>query len=373
MNRKGFFILIMICAFLVVGCDNNDERGKVVNPNITVQKESISYVEECIDMPFSANSFQMDFITEDSIGLLKNPDGRLEWYTISRSVKEKYRVEAEEYIENEKVFELEWFEYRVWRFILDSERQWKREEVVLNKGIADESALYVNAKVFYGADNNLYLIMRYEKELGDERKEYKFSVFNLMGDAWTLCNEVAYQDEDGLGWPVSYYVNSMNNFLIAQSNGTIRSYNLKTGEENDVSSDFSFDVGDVIFKDGMGYSKDDDNNRVVVFDDDTLVEEYSISIPERAESGSEVFAITQDDKMLLLNRMGVYMAEKGDEGFSKVSATNMFYSASLDSLIFRELVAIDQNEFYVSMYDNSTEEMESLFSCCKGVNSENEK
>lgn len=76
------------------------ESSEKVNP-----VNNFAYIAESFEVPFSESSFELDHITENEIGLLVNPEGEMEWYTISRSVKEKYRNEAEKYLEEEKSFE----------------------------------------------------------------------------------------------------------------------------------------------------------------------------------------------------------------------------------------------------------------------------
>lgn len=377
MKRK---YLKKICASVVVGlllltgCGKEPENNPTVNENALSQEESINYMEEKFEVPFERTSFELDYITEDSIGLLTNPDGTVEWYTISRSVKEKYRDQAKDYIKQEKTFEKEWLEYRIWRFTFDEEKQWDREEVEKDRGLADESLQYAGAKVFYGADNYLYLVLRYEKELEDGRTEHTLGLFGLKDGTWSKVMDVSYQDgEENLSFPVSYYVNSANHFLVAQTDGAIRSYLMSTGEEADISSDFKFDVSNVIFKDGMGYSLDEDNNQVVVFDDETLVEEYKISIPEKLSEGGNRFEAGRNDTLLIYNKAGIFVSQSKEEKFTKVSSADIFNSVSIDHLAIREMAVVNKDEFYVSMYETDSEDLELKFSRCKGVNTDNKE
>lgn len=239
------------------------------------------------------------------------------------------------------------------------------------RGIADESSQFVKADVFYGADNRLYLVMRYEEKASDVKTEYRLCLYSLAEGKWEKGIEVSYQDgEEELSYPVACYVNSANQFLVAQTDGAVRSYVLTTGEQKDISSDFSFDVGDITFKDGMGYSIDDDQNRVVVFDDETLVEEYSISIPEESEQGNGVISVGHDDQLILLNRAGIYRSDLKEGEFTRISSADIFSSLAIEHLVFNKIVAVDQNEFYISMYDMKSEEAELKFFRCKGVEKE---
>lgn len=371
MKKRKLKITVMLlaaCLSVLTGCGAEPEEMTILNNDKTNRVRDLVYTEENFEVPFSESSFELDHITENEIGLLVSPEGKPEWYTLSRSVKEKYRSEAEGYLEEKKAFEMEWLEYRVWRFTFDEERNWKREEVEPKRGIADESSQFVKAEVLYGADNKLYLVMRYEQEVSVHKTDYTLCLFSFTDGKWNKEIDVTYQDgEEELSYPVACYVNSENEFLVAQTDGAIRSYYLTTGEQKDISSDFSFDVGDITFKDGMGYSIDDDKNCVVVFDDETLIEEYSISLPEKSEQGTNVISVGQDDKLILLNRMGIYLSDLKEGEFSKMSSADIFSSASIDHLIFNKIAAVNRKEFYISMYNMKPEEMELKFSRCKGV------
>lgn len=370
-KRKIISVLMTVCVLVLAACGEEVEETTVENSEKVNPVNNFVYIAESFEVPFEENSFELDHITENEIGLLVNPEGEMEWYTISRSVKEKYRNEAEKYLEEKKSFEAKWLEYRVWRFTSDEDKNWKREEVEPERGIADESPQFVKADIFYGADNRLYLVMRYEEKASDEKTEYRLCLYSLAEGKWEKGIEVSYQDgEEELSYPVACYVNSANQFLVAQTDGAVRSYVLTTGEQKDISSDFSFDVGDITFKDGMGYSIDDDQNRVVVFDDETLVEEYSVSIPEESEQGNGVISVGHDDQLILLNRAGIYRSDLKEGQFTQISSADIFSSLAIEHLVFNKIAAVDQNEFYISMYDMKSEEAELKFFHCKGVERE---
>lgn len=371
--KKKYFKLICAGALasmlFFAGCEKESESQPIVNKNALSLEESINYMEEKFEVPFERTSFELDHVTEDSIGLLTDPDGAVEWYTITRSVKKEYRDKAEDYISQEKTLEKEWLEYRIWKFTFDDEKQWNREEVEKDRGLADESIQFTGAKAFYGADNCLYVVLQYENEVDDGKTKYTLGIFGLNDATWSKVMDVSYEDgEDGFSYPVSYYVNSANNFLIAQSDGAIRGYSMATGEENDISTDFKFDVSNVVFQDGMGYSLDDDNNQVVVFDDETLVEEDTIPLPERLSGGGSKLVTGRDDTLIIFNKAGIYVSGLQEEEFTKVSSSDIFNSVSIDHLFIREMTAVSKEEFYVSMYETDMENQELKFSRCKGVN-----
>lgn len=66
---------VLISALILTACGTDSTDKTIVNRNAFDQAESINYMEESFDVPFDFTSFDLDHVTEDSIGLLTNPDG----------------------------------------------------------------------------------------------------------------------------------------------------------------------------------------------------------------------------------------------------------------------------------------------------------
>ena len=364
--RKKIIALLLVVCLMVAGCSSGKEN-KVIN-SIPQKNESIRYVEQKSTVPFSSSTTELDYIAEQSVNVILNADGVLEWYTVSRPVKGKYIDKASNAIHNQQQLSPEWLGYKIWRFTQDKQGEWIREAV--GESVVDEDRTIKGSRVFYDDNQVLHLVIHYESPNEDGNTEYTLRLFQLEQSNWTEEGKFSYtEEEEEVIEPVNYCVSPSRELIVARANGEIVKFDIVSGDQIDSSTDSRFDLTCAVFQDGSGYCKDDEKNRVVIFDMDTLVESASISLPEKRTQGSEILSVDDQGNMYVLNCLGIYRAKPGEDSFTRLSEADIFYEASVDNLVFLDFCVLDENQMYVYMYDSSTESMDDYFD--KIVNVEN--
>ena len=133
---KKIICILLIVIMGIVGCGKKEKISVVTNKIQENMEDKKVFTSHQLEIPF------------DRIGVLTNTEGDMELFTLTRSVKKKYRKKASELIKEKKQLTADMLECRIWKFVLDEDERWQRQVVSENalfdeEDVVNESAKYV--------------------------------------------------------------------------------------------------------------------------------------------------------------------------------------------------------------------------------------
>lgn len=352
------FLVIALMGLVMCSCAKSNEAENVVTNSIPITKEEGKYITKKMDFPYDKYTVELDYIAEESAGMLTNPSGEMEWITVSRAVKSKYKNQATQTIKMNKQLKPEWLECRVWKFSLSKDGDWIREAVGENAVTNEKRG--INRFITFYHKEELYFVFINDDRLDKTRSIYTLSLFKLENNKWKSLNDFTCSDEDkggGLKDPVNCFIDSQGLFDVANIDGEILKYDISNGKKVDESTDFKFDLAEALFDENYGYSIDVDNNEVLVYNMDTLIEDKRIKIPEKTENNYWNMRMDGDRNLYLFDKSKIYCASEGEESFELIGDVTSVDGALSDNMVLIDMYVVNKDKMYVYLYDNSSEEM----------------
>lgn len=364
---KKIICVMIVMMIGITACGKEQNTSVVTNQIREKEEDKKVFTAHQLEIPFDRNTTQLDYIAEECIGVLVNSKGEIEMLTLTRSVKEEYRQKAEKMIKEKKQLTADMLECRVWKFMLDEDDKWKREAVSEKalfdeKDIVDENADFVKYAPIYNSEGNLVIIVCFNKKLGEGQEKYVQRVYCLSDKKWGYMGEYSYVEKDNtVQEPIKYAMDTNNHLLVAKMDGTVTKYDFGLKQEIDASTDFSFDLSEAAFVDGVGYSKNGDDNTIVEFNMDDLTEERVIQNSEKPSSGPEILTVDGQGNVFLINSLGIFEAGEGEDTMKKVSSLDMISGVTIEDMVFDYSCVDKSGAIYIHMYDTSEEAMQQHF------------
>lgn len=348
-------VVLLFCMLIVSGCSEKKEDQNMV---VNMEKEkgiNEVYTSQRLEVPYDRNTTELDYIAEQCIGIITNKEGRIEMFTVTRSVKEHFREEADKLIEQQKQLRADMLECRVWKFFLDEEKNWHREAVCDSSLIDEAEIADLNTKVVkfvpsYNREGNFVVFMQYSFDQNGG-SAYGIRVYELEEKKWKALGEYTYEESDGnLQEPVNVCMASEEELLVARMDGTLVKYNFSLEEETDEGTEFSGDISFGAFSNEYGFGKSDSENKIMVFDIDDFVEEKQLTIPEKDVTGSEAMGVNSKDVIYYANALGVYR-ENEEATLEKICSTDIVSGVTVENMVFNYMGVSDDGDVVIHMYD----------------------
>ena len=93
---KKIICILLIVIMGIVGCGKKEKISVVTNKIQENMEDKKVFTSHQLEIPFDRNTLELDYIAEEGIGVLTNTEGDMELFTLTRSVKKKYRKKASE-------------------------------------------------------------------------------------------------------------------------------------------------------------------------------------------------------------------------------------------------------------------------------------
>ena len=363
---KKIICILLIVIMGIVGCGKKEKISVVTNKIQENMEDKKVFTSHQLEIPFDRNTLELDYIAEEGIGVLTNTEGDMELFTLTRSVKKKYRKKASELIKEKKQLTADMLECRIWKFVLDEDERWQRQVVSENalfdeEDVVNESAKYVKYEPVYDMNGNFMIIVSFDKEDENGQENYIQWVYQLANKKWGYLGEYSYVEKDNsIQEPLRYAVDCQKNLIVAKIDGSVSKYDLELKKEIDISTDFSFDLSEMVFSTEMGYSRKEEDNTIVSFYMDDFVQDKVIKMPEKSSSGPEILAVNQKQDVVLINSTGIFEMGENDV-MKKVSSKDMISGVEIDKVVF-DYACIDKDgAIYLYMYDYSDESRTPFF------------
>lgn len=375
---KSVVIALLFCAIVLFGCSKQEDTPKIVNVEKNVQAED-TYMSCNLEIPYDKNTIELDYIGEQCIGLLTNKEGQIEMYTVTHSVMERFRDEAENLIKQKKQLRAEMLECRVWKFSLDEERNWHRESVCKNsfikeKEIAERNPQIIKYSTSYDREGNLLVFMQYSCQTENGDSSYSIRVYRLEDSSWKTLGECTYtENEDDVQEPINACIDSKDNLIVARMDGSIIKYNFSLNKLVDESDEFKGDLSLSAFSNEYGFSKNNSENEIIRFDTDEFIEEKRLSIPEISKSGPEVIGVNSKDVFYYANSLGIYGENAEETVLEKKFSMDIVSGVVVENMIFNYMGVSDEGDMILHMYDPSNENAQEYIYLIKKVEQQGDK
>ncbi len=348
--------VLLVCIVVLSGCTKQNDNIRIDNVRENVDSKDI-YMSYNLEIPYDKNTTELDYIAEQCIGLLTNKDGQIEMFTVTRSVKERFREEAENLIKQKEQLRPEMLECRIWRFTLDEERNWDRKAVCKSSFVNEEEILKLNTKLVkfspsYDLEGNLTVFMQYSIETENDNSAYGIRAFKLENKGWKTLGEYIYEEnEEDIQEPIKTYMDVNDNLIVARMDGSIIKYNFTLKELIDESDDLGGDLSLSTFSNEYGFCKDNSKNEIVLFDTGEFVEEKRLSIPETNKSGPEVMGVNSKDTLYYANALGIYTENNEETGLKKIFSMDTVSGVAVENMMFNFIGVSSEGDMILHMYD----------------------
>lgn len=346
---------LLICVVILSGCSEQNNT-RTVNMEENVDSDDV-YVSYNLEIPYDKNTTELDYIAEQCIGLLTNEDGQIEMYTVTRSVIERFKEEAERLVEQKRQLRPEMLECRIWKFTLDEERSWHREAVCKSSFVNEEEISKLDTKIVrflpsYDREGNLIVFVQYNIETEDDGSAYGIRAYKLENKEWRTLGEYIYEEnEEDVQEPINIYMDANDNLIVARMDGSIIKYSFALKELISESDDLGEDLSLCAFSNEYGFCKDNSKNEIVLFDADEFVEEKRLSIPETNKSGPEVIGVNSKDVFYYVNALGIYTKNTEETGLEKIFSMDAVSGIVIENMMFNFVGVSGEGDVILHMYD----------------------
>ncbi len=348
--------VLLFCVVVLSGCSEQNDIKRSVNMEENASLKDV-YMSFDLEIPYDKNTTELDYIAEQCIGLLTNKDGQIEMYTVTRSVKERFREEAENLMKQKEQLRPEMLECRIWKFTLDEERNWDRKAVCKSSFVNEEEIIELNTKIVkfspsYDREGNLIVFMQYSIQTENNNSAYGIRAYRLKDKRWNMLGEYTYEEnEEEIQEPINTYMDSNDNLIVARMDGSIIKYSFTLKELIDESDNLGGDLSLSTFSNEYGFCKDNNKNEIVLFDTDEFVEEKRLSIPETNQSGPEVVGVNSKDALYYANAQGIYRENMEGTGLEKIFSMDVVSGVVVENMMFNFIGVSDEGDMILHMYD----------------------
>lgn len=348
--------VLLVCIVVLSGCSEQNDNIRIDNVGENVDSKDI-YMSYNLEIPYDKNTTELDYIAEQCIGLLTNKDGQIEMYTVTRSVMEPFREEAENLMKQKGQLRPEMLECRIWKFTLDEERNWDRKAVCKNSFVNEEEIIELNTKIVkfspsYDREGNLIVFMQYSIQTENNNSAYSIRAFRLKDKSWNMLGEYTYEEnEEDIQEPINIYMDVNDNLIVARMDGSVIKYSFTLKELIDESDDLGGDLSLSTFSNEYGFCKDNSKNEIVLFDTDEFIEEKRLSIPETNKFGPEVMGVNSKDALYYANALGIYTENTEETGLKKIFSMDTVSGIVVENMVFNFIGVSGEGDMVLHMYD----------------------
>lgn len=348
--------VLLFCVVVLSGCSEQNDSKRSVNMEENAGSKDV-YMSFDLEIPYDKNTVELDYIAEQCIGIISNKDGQMEMYTVTRSVIERFREEAENIIEQKKQLRPDMLECRIWKFTLDEEKSWHREAVCKRSFVNEEEIIELNTKIVkfspsYDREGNLIVFMQYSIQTENNKSAYSIRAYRLKDKRWNVLGEYTYEEKEGdIQEPINTYMDVNDNLIVARMDGSIIKYSFTLKELIDESDDLGGDLSLSTFSNEYGFCKDNNKNEIVLFDTDEFVDAKRLSIPETNQSGPEVMGVNSKDALYYANAQGIYRENMEETGLEKIFSMDAVSGVAVENMIFNFIGVSGEGDMILHMYD----------------------
>lgn len=348
--------VLLFCVVVLSGCSEQNDSKRSVNMEENASLKDV-YMSFDLEIPYDKNTVELDYIAEQCIGLLTNKDGQIEMYTVTRSVMEPFREEAENLMKQKGQLRPEMLECRIWKFTLDEEKSWHREAVCKSSFVNEEEIIELNTKIVkflpsYDREGNLIVFMQYSIQTQNNNSAYSIRAYRLKDKSWNMLGEYTYEEkEEDIQEPINIYMDVNDNLIVTRMDGSVIKYSFTLKELIDESDDLGGDLSLSTFSNEYGFCKDNSKNEIVLFDTDEFIEEKRLSIPETNKSGPEVMGVNSKGVLYYANALGIYRKNMEETGLEKIFSMDAVSGVVVENMIFNFIGVSDEGDMILHMYD----------------------